>query len=696
MARIAFAVLFGLIASASAHAEVAWYWSIDSFGNSRPIYPTPAGACMGGAQRYLAEARLAGGQYRFQTVATNVFGDGAEAQCNVTILKQQFGTLWITNVVASFSVLRTGAPCPIAFAPADGNGYCCPKCCRLEINGSNPISGAFGNKYQNEIDYVGTGPAPLILGRHYNSLNFQDGPLGANWRHEYQRSVVITALDPNSDPVSPTAVKVYRHDGTRYDFTFNGAAWVADADVSERLERLSDPQLGTTGWLYHTRNDDTETYDDYGRLTSIATRAGATITVAYDGNGRVATVRDPFGRTLTFAYDANDRIQSVTDPGGRTIGYGYDANRNLVTVTYPDLGTGTKTRSYLYNEAANVGANLPNALTGIIDENGARYATYKYDSTSRAISSEHALGADKTTFTYLSPTQTQVTDALNTGRTFTYTTVLGNKQIAGVSQPCPTCGGANVATMTYDGNGNVSSRTDFNGNKVCYAYDLSRNLETARVEGVLAAENCATVLVTPPNRPDVRKMATTWHATYRLPATLTEPAPGGTRTTTNTYDANGNLTQKTIVAPKNDGTGDLITRTWRWTYRSLGRMESAIDPDSHPPTTYTYYADNGNVQTITNGAGHVTQVTAYDAHGRPLSLTDPNGLVSQMTYDPRGRLLSRQMGTEVTRYAYDGVGQLTRVTLPDGSYLQYTYDRRAPSHPTHRWAGQHDCLYPRR
>ena len=45
--------------------------------------------------------------------------------------------------------------------------------------------------------------------------------------------------------------------------------------------------------------------------------------------------------------------------------------------------------------------------------------------------------------------------------------------------------------MTYDGNGNVSSRTDFNGNKACYDYNLSRSLETARVEGVLASEDCA-------------------------------------------------------------------------------------------------------------------------------------------------------------------------------------------------------------
>jgi YD repeat-containing protein len=215
---------------------------------------------------------------------------------------------------------------------------------------------------------------------------------------------------------------------------------------------------------------------------------------------------------------------------------------------------------------------------------------------------------------------------------------------------------------------------------VCYAYDLNRNLETARLEGALSSEDCATVLASPPNRPDVRKITTTWNASYRLPATMVEPAAGGTKTTTFTYDPSGNLTQKSIVAPANDGTGNNVTRSWSWTYATLGRVLTAADPDSHTTTT-TYYADNdpdlgkrGNVATITNAAGHISQITTYDLNSRPLSISDPNGLVTTLTYHPRGWLTSRQVGAELTTYDYDGVGQLTKVTQPDGSYLQYTYD----------------------
>ena len=49
-------------------------------------------------------------------------------------------------------------------------------------------------------------------------------------------------------------------------------------------------------------------------------------------------------------------------------------------------------------------------------------------------------------------------------------------------------------------------------------------------------------------------------------------------------------------------------------------------------------------------------------------------MVTTLDYDSRGRLLSRTVAGETTRYAYDAVGQLALVTLPDGSTLRYIYD----------------------
>src|SRR5207244_12281145 len=64
--------------------------------------------------------------------------------------------------------------------------------------------------------------------------------------------------------------------------------------------------------------------------------------------------------------------------------FAYGANNNLASIVFPDNAT----RTYIYNEPANTGGvNLFTALTGIVDENGARFATFQYDAQER--SEEH-------------------------------------------------------------------------------------------------------------------------------------------------------------------------------------------------------------------------------------------------------------------------------------------------------------------
>jgi YD repeat-containing protein len=572
-----------------------------------------------------------------------------------------------------------------------------PPCCygnASTAGGTNPINLGTGNKYQGETDYVGSGADAMRFVRSYNSVPpyYDNDPrnlvtnqlhLGSRWTHNFSMFVDSRSLAGRS------TTTVRRPDGRSFSFNLDTAtkAWVPDADISDRFIQLIDAQNNFSGWRYTTRDDDVEVYNTAGHLLSITNRAGNTRTLTYSDfstppnvaplPGLLILVTDAHGRELDFTYNAQARIATMRDSISGQYMYSYDGNNNLTGVTYPD----SRTRSYIYNEQQYTSStNLPNALTGIIDENAQRFAIFNYDAQARATSSEHSGGVDKISLSYGNGnTQTSSTDSNGMGRSYTFSILLGVTRTTGVSQPCASCGDISSA-ITYDVNGNVSSRTDFNNKKVCYAYDLTRNLETARLEGALSSEDCATVLASPPNRPDVRKITTTWNASYRLPATMVEPAAGGTKTTTFTYDPSGNLTQKSIVAPANDGTGNNVTRSWSWTYATLGRVLTAADPDSHTTTT-TYYADNdpdlgkrGNVATITNAASHITQITAYDLNSRPLSISDPNGLVTTLTYHPRGWLTSRQVGAELTTYDYDGVGQLTKVTQPDGSYLQYTYD----------------------
>lgn len=574
------------------------------------------------------------------------------------------------------------------------SGSDCPECCA-----GNPINAGIGSKVQVETVYRGASPEQLLERLTYNSRALVDefpltiGGYGKGWRGNYERQI-------NGDTVvqavrSSARVLIFRAPAS-------GSVYVAEADVADQLERLTDGSGTLTGWKYVVAADDsTELYGPTGQLLSITSRSGLTTTLTYSTGatpvqiapttGMLITVTDPFGRAINYVYDSQRRIVSMTDPAGGGYSFAYDSDNNLASITFPD----TKVRAFSYNEAAfTQNTSLPNSLTGITDENGNRFATFGYDTSGRAISSEHAGAVERVTVDYTLPSTRTLTDTFGVARTYDLATLIGVVKNTGITgAPCPGCG---PAARTFDANGNVSSKTDWNGNRTNYTYDLATNLETQRVEG-LASDGSPTA--------QTRTISTEWDANFRLPTRIAEPL----RITTNVYDADGTacgargvLCSKTIQATT-DANGSLgfgatttgTPRTWTYTYNANGLVLTANGPrtDVADTTTYTYYVDNdadpgkrGNVATITNALNQVTQVTAYNGNGQPITIVDPNGLTTTLAYDSRMRLTSRTMGSEITGYENDGVGQLTKVTLPDGSYLSYTYDA------AHRLTGMQDNL----
>ncbi|UGA36411.1 hypothetical protein JOS77_18680 [Chromobacterium haemolyticum] len=100
---------------------------------------------------------------------------------------------------------------------------------------------------------------------------------------------------------------------------------------------------------------------------------------------------DSWGNMLALAYDADMRVASLADPAGNITKYTYDGNGNLATVSYPD----GKSIQYLYENST-----YTHLLTGLIDENGERYASWSYDSQGRAISNVQAGGVGNYTLDY--------------------------------------------------------------------------------------------------------------------------------------------------------------------------------------------------------------------------------------------------------------------------------------------------------
>src|SRR6266516_1846629 len=294
----------------------------------------------------------------------------------------------------------------------------------------NPINQRTGNKIQSEPDYQGAGPFPLVFTRYYNSeASVLGARLGANWRHTYDRAV--------------NAAVVFRPDGKAFEY--DPSTLTSQPNITHKLEKLFSQPNTFSGWRFTNSDDDSvEIFNVNGKLLSITSRTGLVQTLSYDSFNRLSSVVDTYGRSLTFTYDAAWRVSTMTDSAGNVFGYAYDSANNLQTVTYPD----GKVRTYLYENVA-----FPQALTGIIDENGSRYATFTYDAKGRATSSEHAGGANRVTLTFNADTTTTETDALNTSRTYAFQTVFRLVKNTGLDQPCTNGCVLSASASTFDGNG---------------------------------------------------------------------------------------------------------------------------------------------------------------------------------------------------------------------------------------------------
>jgi RHS repeat-associated protein len=595
----------------------------------------------------------------------------------------------------------------------------------------DPINPSVGNVYVTEEDVKFAGPGTAAFRRFYNSGDATgiDGVPG--WRHSYGRSIVTIYETPSSlypgssavvspqyttpgiactsgfgaiqasvsswagataayngevcvisvgstvistlpiqsypipqPPTTPAEYDLIRDDGQTLRYTLQSGVIYNPPGISIRLS------VTGSGFTVTDDQDNVETYNTAGVLQSIATRAGVVQTISYDSGGLFHQVIDSFGNSLTVTRNAQGSIASIAASGGGTVHYGYDTAFRLASVTNLD----STTKSYIYSEGRFV-----NALTSIIDENGTTYSSWTYDPQERGLTSQLVGGASAETLVYASNGSVTATDALGAVRTFSYTRIGDINRVTSISgSQCPTC--QESAATTYDNAGWVASRTDYNGNVTCYANDPVRGLELVRVEGFAPGSTCPAPLssYTPQSGTLQRKITTQWNSTWREPSLITE----ANRTTSLTFDGSGNVLTRTVtdttVTPN-------VTRTWTFTYNAYGQVLTANGPrtDVLDKTIVAYYncatgAKCGQVKTVTNALTQVTTYNTYNAYGEPLTITDPNGVLTTLTYDARLRLTSQKVSTEITGYSYYPTGLLKQVTQPDSSFDLYTYD------PAHR------------
>ena len=407
-------------------------------------------------------------------------------------------------------------------------------------NGTNPINLATGNKYQVINLISGNGHNSLAYSLYYNSQSYELGSERMNWTSSYSNRTgsyistylkkIVAGSTHNYKKYLP--VTIHRPDGKVFHYTnvfdstkgtTQNEQWEGSTNEAYILSSIDDEATGKIGGLkLSTPEGNREYYRLDGKITKLTDNNGRTTHFTYDEAGRLTQVNNDQGDYLGFSYDGNITYIQTTD---QQI---YQVHRNddsqVTKVVYPDStpldSTDNPTKIFHYEREG-----YPHLLTGITDENGQRYATWTYDQENRAISSEHAGGLDKHTVEYVSDTMTSVTNPRGKKTTYHYELINGIKKVVRVEgHQSDNCAAANKA-YTYDTNGFVTSKTDWEGNTTTYVRDnLGRELERVEASGT----------------PEARTITTEWHADISKPIRITEP----NKVITFSYDTNGQLLER--------------------------------------------------------------------------------------------------------------------------------------------------------
>ncbi|MDI1226180.1 MAG: DUF6531 domain-containing protein [bacterium] len=500
----------------------------------------------------------------------------------------------------------------------------------------NPINFDVGYKQQTAVDYDA---GALSFIRVYRSdSTWTNNTVGTYWRHNYARTLTVTG---------GTAASITDASGVVRAYTLTGGNWVPN-DLSNRAVF----KTITGGYSYTLPNNTVEKYNATFQLTRIEYMGGGAVNLAYNGSGQLTSVTNENGRAITLTY-VSGKVNTVVTPDG-TFTYGYTGT-NLTTVTRPD----TKTTTYHYENLT-----YTNALTGITDAKGVRYATFGYDASGKAISSQHAGGVDSYTFNYTTNTST---NPLGKDTKYYYRNIGGVRRVMLVSGIASANCVASYKKINYDALGRVISKTDWQNHTTRYQYDSRGNV---------------VYMLEAAGRPTVQRATTiSWITSFNLPDVVTEPGI----TTDYDYDTYGRLVTMTVT-----DTATAETRITTYAYYSngtdgsgnviLGRLQQVNGPrtDVSDLTTYAYDG-NYNLTTVTNSLSQVTTVSARDSAGRPTTIQDMNGINTVLTYDTNGWLqtATRASGTGLAAlydFDYDFNGNIVKVTLPNSVFVEYSYD----------------------
>ncbi|VVP87034.1 RHS repeat protein [Pseudomonas fluorescens] len=361
----------------------------------------------------------------------------------------------------------------------------------------NPINFLTGYKIQIEQDL------PLSTTAAKNKLKFIKYYSSVNglWTHSYSDRTITNGK----------TITLVHSNGERSLFDKESGSYVARHPRAGSISKISNT------WVYLAADNSTLSFDSTGRLLEFKNHE-TKYSITY--TDKHLKITNAHGDTLEVFEDTKKQPLKVKT-NNIELTYDYNKYKQLVSMTRA-LHDSSQIKRYLYEDD-----NDSRFLTGIIDERGVLYATWKYDQHGRAISSEHAQGAENVTIEYHPDNSTTVSNALGKSTTYKFGYFQGTKRIISIiGEPTANCPKSD-STFTYDERGLLTSQTDSKGITTLYAHN-DRGLETSRTEAS--------------NTPESRTITTEWHDTLSLPLKIKQPK----RSIQYTYDAEGRKLTQTI------------------------------------------------------------------------------------------------------------------------------------------------------
>ncbi len=615
--------------------------------------------------------------------------------------------------------------------------------CAFSCDAGDPVDTASGSFHESFTDVAigGRGPG-LSLTRRYSSAKADKlGWFGYGWASTFETRLDIIELagaatrinfidgrGGQTTFVETPSGKIIGPDIARGGLVKNPDGTYLLSDWRSRLSW----KFNASGVLQRVTDANGEWIDlNYtgGKLATVTDRAGRSLTFTWTGD-RVTKVTDPMGRFATYGY-VGDELRNTTSMAGTTTTFTYQLSGSDHWMTKRQLGgggyvrnvyalgkvtdqyivkAGTTERRTQFAYAGDPTSKTTPGRTTVTDDHGV-VTEYSYKrmrlaavtaakgTTSEATTSfeyDPVLGKPtKVTDPRLNETrmtyngrgdQVSVVDPSNKTSVADYNsagqiTCSVNPHQYGLGVSCPTSGPVPLGAVgyTYDGNGNLHTVTNANGNTITYTRGSTTH--PGDVTSVEDAEH------------RVRNLSYDVYGNLATASVVPDLATGLALTSQRVYNANSQLTcsmsprfySPTAGCPAPGGA--IPAGASGVSYDALGRVSSIVNAKGLS-TTFTYNVDN-KVTDVTDQYG--TTKMAYDKAGRPTSVTTGYGTTAAVTtsygYDiPAGTACSTTVvatakwcstvtsnSNKVTKYFYTPRGQLAGWQLPGGMTRTTTY-----------------------